>query len=53
LILSVITVHSDFWADKEEMLIPVCIGGVSAAMLTSRRLNRMLPTGHRLRGYEE
>lgn len=37
----------------EEMLIPICIGEERGGYCNTRRHDRMLPVGHRLRGYEE
>lgn len=47
--LSVIRVG---WWSEYEMLIPKVIGKVLTGFSIMRRLNRLLPVGHRIRGYE-
>jgi hypothetical protein len=51
LILSTITINGR-WDDTEEMLIPVCIGEAAEGFGSTRRMDRMLPIGHRYHAYE-
>lgn len=46
-----ITIWGGF--NVKEMLIPIKIGEAREGYCRTRRLDRMLEVGHRLRGYEE